>query len=58
MTHPEIHIKISKPLPEKVEKTLSEKKERRDLYAKGDIKSIRQKDNTRDVFPLSHRQSK
>ena len=58
MTHPEIHIKISKPLPEKVEKALSEKKERRALYAKGDIKSIREKDNKRDVSPLSHRQSK
>ena len=53
MTHPEIHIKISKPLPKKVQKVLSEKRERRALYAKRDIKSIREKDNKRDVSPLS-----
>jgi hypothetical protein len=58
MTHPEIYIKITKPLPESVQKALSDKKERQILYANGDIKAIREKDNKRDVSILSHRQSK
>lgn len=58
MTHPEIHIKISKPLPEKVEKALSEKEERRALYAIDDLKSIWEQDSKQDVSSLSHRRSK
>jgi len=49
MTHPVIHIKITKPLPDTIVKAIKEKKERRLLYASGNIKAIRDKDANRNV---------
>jgi len=58
MTHPIIHIKASRPMPDSVKKALKEKKDRRDLYAKGDIGAIREKDSKKDVSSLPGRQSR
>ena len=53
MTHPVIHIKVTRPMPDSVQKALKEKKERRVLYAQGNIKAIRDKDKKKDVSSLS-----
>jgi hypothetical protein len=49
MTHPTIHIKVTKPLPAEVQQAINEKKERLMLYASGDIKAIRDMDKKKDV---------
>lgn len=49
MKHPVIHIKVDKPMPDSVRKVIEEKKERRMLYAKGDIKTIREMDSKKNV---------
>ena len=52
MTHPKIHIKVTKPLPEEFQKAINEKKERLMMYSSGNIKAIREKDKKKDV-PVS-----
>ncbi len=52
MTHPVIHIKSSKPMPDKVRQSIKDKKERRMLYAQGDIKAIRDMDSKKNVSIL------
>lgn len=49
MANKVIHIKITKPLPEVIVKAIEDKKERRALYASGNIKAIRDKDNSKNV---------
>ncbi len=49
MANKVIHIKITKPLPEVIVKAIADKKERRLLYASGNIKAIRDKDTKKNV---------
>ncbi|HMG15804.1 MAG TPA: hypothetical protein VK590_10170 [Saprospiraceae bacterium] len=55
MKHPVIHIKIDKPMPASIRQVLDEKKERGALYAKGDIKTIREMDKKKNVSALSNK---